>query len=106
MDEHCLLPRSEAVRQMANLVLQKWCQNQGNPRTVGQQWVHTFVRRHEALNRDIIRYNYKYDFYRIYQLYKPPPRMWQMQDKCPLLGRGKCVRVNARNYLTFSLWYS
>ena len=54
MDEHCLLSRSDAVRQMANLVLQKGCQNQGNPRTVGQQWVHTFVRRHEALNRDII----------------------------------------------------
>jgi hypothetical protein len=59
MDERGLPPRSDTVRQMANLLLQKQGQNEGNPRTVGQLWVHNFVRRHEALKS---RYNRKYDY--------------------------------------------
>ena len=46
---------------MANLLLQKRCQNQGNPQTVGKLWVHNFVQRHEALKS---RYNRKYDYQR------------------------------------------
>jgi hypothetical protein len=56
MDERGLPPRSDNVRQMANLLLQKRCQNQ-----VGQLWVHNFIRRQEALKS---RYNRKYDYQR------------------------------------------
>jgi hypothetical protein len=55
MDERGLPPRSNTVRQMANL-LQKRCQDQ-----VDQLWVHNFVRRHEALKS---RYNWKYNYQR------------------------------------------
>jgi hypothetical protein len=55
MDERGLPPRSNTVRQMANLLLQKRCQN----RIVGQRWVYNFVQRHEAFKS---RYNRKYDY--------------------------------------------
>jgi DDE superfamily endonuclease/Tc5 transposase DNA-binding domain/helix-turn-helix, Psq domain len=57
MDERGLPPRPDTVQQMANLLLQKRCQN----RTVGQRWVYNFVQRHDALKS---RYNRKYDYQR------------------------------------------
>jgi metal-responsive CopG/Arc/MetJ family transcriptional regulator len=60
MDERGLSPRSDTVRQMADLLLQKRSDSsQGNHPTVGKLWVHNFVRRHKALNS---RYNRKYDY--------------------------------------------
>ena len=61
MDQRGLAPRSDTVRQMANLLLQKRCQNQDNPGAVGRLWVYNFVRRHKVLKS---RYNRKYDYQR------------------------------------------
>jgi hypothetical protein len=62
MDQRGLSPRSDYVRQMANLLLQKRSNsNQGNSQTVGKLWVYNFVRRHQALSS---RYNRKYDYQR------------------------------------------
>ena len=44
MDQRGLSPRSDSVRQMANLLLQKRSNSsQGNSPTVGKLWVHNFV---------------------------------------------------------------
>jgi hypothetical protein len=61
MDERGLLPRSDTVRQIANLLLQKRSRNQGDPLTVGKLWVHNFVQRYGVLKS---RYNRKYDYQR------------------------------------------
>jgi DDE superfamily endonuclease/Tc5 transposase DNA-binding domain/helix-turn-helix, Psq domain len=62
MDQRGLSPRSDTVRQMANLLLQKRSDSsQDNHPTVGKLWVHNFVRRHTALKS---RYNRKYDYQR------------------------------------------
>ena len=62
MDKRGLSPRSDTVRQMANLLLQKRSDpSQGAPLTVGKLWVYNFVRRHTALKS---RYNRKYDYQR------------------------------------------
>jgi hypothetical protein len=60
IDERGLLPRSDTVRQIADLLLQKRSDSsQGNHPTVGKLWVHNFVRRYKALNS---RYNRKYNY--------------------------------------------
>jgi hypothetical protein len=60
MDERGLVPRSDTIRQMANLLLQKrGDQIQGNPPTVGKLWAYNFVRRYQELKS---RYNQKYDY--------------------------------------------
>jgi hypothetical protein len=62
MDKRGLSPRSDFVRQMANLLLQKRSNSsQGNSPTVGKLWVYNFVQRHQALQT---RYNRKYDYQR------------------------------------------
>ena len=65
MDQRGLAPRSDTVRQMASLLLQK--RSQDNTLTVGKQWVYNFVRRHQELKS---RYNRKYDYQRA--KYKDP----------------------------------
>ena len=47
MDQRGLAPRSDTVRQMASLLLQK--RSQDNTLIVGKQWVYNFVRRHDSL---------------------------------------------------------
>jgi DDE superfamily endonuclease/Tc5 transposase DNA-binding domain len=64
MDQRGLSPRSDFVRRMANLLLQKRSdssQGSGSGSGVGKLWVHNFVRRHQALTS---RYNRKYDYQR------------------------------------------
>jgi len=62
MDQRGLSPRSDSVRQIANLLLQKRSNSsQGNSPTVGKLWVYNFVRRHKALTS---QYNRKYDYQR------------------------------------------
>jgi hypothetical protein len=59
MDQRGLAPRSDTVRQMASLLLQK--RSQDNTLTVGKQWVYNFVRRHDSLQS---KYTRKYDYQR------------------------------------------
>jgi DDE superfamily endonuclease/helix-turn-helix, Psq domain/Tc5 transposase DNA-binding domain len=62
MDQRGLAPRSDTVRQMANLLLQKRSiSNQSNCPEVGKLWVHNFIQRHIALKS---QYNRKYDYQR------------------------------------------
>jgi hypothetical protein len=66
MDQRGLSPRSDFVRQMANLLLQKRSDSSqgsgsGSGSGVGKLWVHNFVQRHQALSS---RYNRKYDYQR------------------------------------------
>src|SRR5450432_4773533 len=62
MDQRGLSPRSDFVRQMANLLIKKRSDSsQGSGSGVGKLWVHNFVRRHQAL---LSRYNRKYDYQR------------------------------------------
>lgn len=59
MDQRGLPVRSDSIRQMANLLLQKRSQN--NTLTVGQRWVYNFVQRHDSLQS---KYTRKYDYQR------------------------------------------
>ena len=60
MDQRGLSPRPNAVRQIANLLIQKRLDtSQGI--IVGNCWVLNFVQRHQALQT---RYNCKYDYQR------------------------------------------
>jgi DDE superfamily endonuclease/Tc5 transposase DNA-binding domain/helix-turn-helix, Psq domain len=59
MDQRGLAPRSDTVRQMASLLLQK--RSQDNTLIVGKQWVYNFVRRHDSLQS---KYTRKYDYQR------------------------------------------
>jgi hypothetical protein len=59
MDQRGLPVRTDSIRQMANLLLQKRFQD--NTRIVGQRWVYNFVRRHNSLQS---KYNRKYDYQR------------------------------------------
>jgi hypothetical protein len=59
MDQRGLPVRSDSIRQMANLLLQKRSQN--NMLTVGQRWVYNFVQRHDSLQS---KYTRKYDYQR------------------------------------------
>jgi hypothetical protein len=64
MDQRGLAPRPDAVRQMANLLLEKRSNSNSNsdPNSqVGQNWVYNFVQRHQALQ---CQYNRKYDYQR------------------------------------------
>jgi hypothetical protein len=47
IDQRGLLVRSDSIRQIANLLLQK--RSRDNTLTVGKQWVYNFVRRHDSL---------------------------------------------------------
>ena len=47
MDQRGLPVRSDSIRQMANLLLQKRFQD--NTVIVGQRWVYNFVQRHDSL---------------------------------------------------------
>jgi hypothetical protein len=60
MDQRSLSPKADAVRQMANLLIQKRS-DLGQGITVSKRWVLNFVRRHETLQA---RYNRKYDYQR------------------------------------------
>ena len=60
MDQRSLSPRSNEVRQMANLLLQKQSDpSQSDRLAVGKLWVHNFVQRYIALKS---RYNRKYNY--------------------------------------------
>jgi Tc5 transposase DNA-binding domain/helix-turn-helix, Psq domain len=59
MDQRGLSPRSDTVRQMANLLVEKRSDSSYSP--VGKLWVYNFVRRHQALQT---RYNRKYNYQR------------------------------------------
>jgi hypothetical protein len=59
MDQRGLPVRSDSIRQMANLLLQKRSQN--NTLTVGQRWVYNFLQRHDSLQS---KYTRKYDYQR------------------------------------------
>ena len=59
MDQRGLLVRSDSIRQMANLLLQK--RSQDNTLSIGKQWVYNFVRRHDSLQS---KYTRKYDYQR------------------------------------------
>jgi hypothetical protein len=62
MDQRGLPLRTDSVRQMANLLLQKRSQlDQDNTLTVGQRWVYNFVRRNDSLQS---KYTRKYDYQR------------------------------------------
>jgi len=62
MDQRGLSPRSDFVRRMANLLIEKRSDSsQGSGSGVGKLWVHNFVQRHQALSS---RYNRKYDYQR------------------------------------------
>jgi hypothetical protein len=60
MDQRGLPVRSDSIRQMANLLLQKRSQN--NMLTVGQRWVYNFVQRHDSLQS---KYTCRYDYQRV-----------------------------------------
>jgi hypothetical protein len=49
MDQRGLPLRTDSIRQMANILLQKRSQDNTLPLTVGQRWVYNFVRRHDSL---------------------------------------------------------
>jgi hypothetical protein len=57
MDQRGLPVRSDLIRQMANILLQK--RSQDNTLTVGKQWVYNFVQRHDSLQS---KYTRKYDY--------------------------------------------
>lgn len=61
MEKRGLSLRSESVRQMANLLLQKRSDAvYFTPLTVGQRWVYNFVQRHSFLQSKYTRkYNYQ-----------------------------------------------
>ena len=59
MDQRGLPLRTQSIRQMANLLLQK--RSRDNTLTVGQRWVYNFVRRNDSLQS---KYNRKYDYQR------------------------------------------
>jgi Tc5 transposase DNA-binding domain len=59
MDQRGLPVRSDSIRQMANLLLQKRFQD--NTVIVGQRWVYNFVQRHDSLQS---KYTRKYDYQR------------------------------------------
>jgi hypothetical protein len=59
IDERGLLPRSDTVQQIANLLLQKRSRNQGDPLTVSKLWVYNLVQQYSVLKS---RYNRKYDY--------------------------------------------
>ena len=62
MDQRGLPLRTDSVRQMANLLLQKRSdQNQDKVHTVGQRWVYNFVQRNDSLQS---KYTRKYDYQR------------------------------------------
>jgi hypothetical protein len=59
MDQRGLPVRSDSIRQMANLLLQK--RSQDSSLTVGQRWVYNFIQRHDSLQS---KYTRKYDYQR------------------------------------------
>src|SRR5450432_2354198 len=59
MDQRGLSPRSDSVRQMANLLIEK--RSDSSQSSVSKLWVYNFVQRHQALQS---RYNRKYDYQR------------------------------------------
>jgi hypothetical protein len=59
MDQRGLPVRSDSIRQMANLLLQK--RSQDNTLEVGRLWVYNFVRRNNSLQS---KYTRKYDYQR------------------------------------------
>jgi hypothetical protein len=59
MDQRGLPVRSDSIRQMANLLLQK--RSRDNTLTVGKNWVYNFVQRHDSLES---KYTRKYDYQR------------------------------------------
>ena len=59
MDQRGLPVRSDSIRQMANLLLQK--RSQDKTLQVGQRWVYNFIQRHDSLQS---KYTRKYDYQR------------------------------------------
>ena len=58
MDKRGLPPRHSTVRSMANLLLQK--RGDENSKTVGKNWISSFIKRHEELKSKFVRkFNYK-----------------------------------------------
>jgi hypothetical protein len=85
MDQRGLSPKSDTVRQMAYLLLQKRSDSiQGNQPTAGSLRVHNSVRRHEALRS---RYNRKYDYQRA-----------KCEDPAVILEWFRCVRNTTAKY--------
>ena len=62
MDERGLPTRTDSIREIANILLQKRTGLDANStRSIGKQWAYNFVRRHDSLRA---RYNRKYDYKR------------------------------------------
>jgi hypothetical protein len=62
MSERGLPLRTSAIRQMADLLLQKRLPtDNAQTRQVGQRWVYNFIQRHDSIQS---RYNRKYDYQR------------------------------------------